>query len=139
MNLVLKSENKEHESVIATSKIDTCILEIKSESNCEKCLRNEPNQILVYDTESNKEVSIIFLREPSNFRTALTKAKTFLISKSREVFVKAKVDGEFLKETRPFYFISTAAESLIDITCTKFQNVNRNLKIFVENASLTQL
>ena len=35
MNLVLKSENKEHESVIATSKIDTCIVEIKSESNCE--------------------------------------------------------------------------------------------------------
>ena len=45
MYLVLKTENKEYESVIGTSKIDTCIFEIKSESNFEKCLRNEPDQI----------------------------------------------------------------------------------------------
>ena len=59
-----------------------------------------------------------FFREFSNFRTALTKAKTCFIPQSREGFVNAKVDSEFLKETRPFYFISTAVESLIDITCT---------------------
>ena len=142
----MKTENKEifvikYEPVIVTSKIDMCIFGIKSEEKFKKCVRNESNHTLEYHTENDRTVSVKFYRESGNYKTAayVKIAKTAVIPQNYEILVKAKIDREFLKETRPPYCVSKSTESEIDIPEMKFENVDKVLKFHVENSSLSSL
>ena len=124
----MRTENKEkfvigYEPVIVTSKTDMCIFGIKSEETFKKYVRNESNHTLEYHTENDRTVSVKFYRESGYYKTAYVKvAKTAVIPQNYEVLVKAKIDREFLKKTRP---PTVSTESEIDIPHMKFENVVR--------------
>ena len=98
INLKMRTENKEnfvieYEPVIVTSKVYMCIFGIKLEEKFKKCVCNESNHTLEYNTENDRTVSVKFYRELGNYKTACAKvAKTAVIPESYEILVKAKID-----------------------------------------------
>ena len=62
-----------------------------------------------------------------------------MIPQNYEILVKAKIDRESFKEIKPRNCLSKSTKSDTNIPLIKLENVDKLLKFFVENGSLSSL